>query len=133
MLTRGHAHMKVSRATWAAYDSVIFTLRSGPGGIARDQFGDGGTRIERSPRQLLRSHFIGLVRYRSAATSYRTEASWVHKSERALRSGPWRPSEPSSTLPVAVAWVRSRGPPNRRRSYAVPASATSGRPTGHSL
>src|SRR6516164_135497 len=52
MLTRGHAHMKVSRATWAAYDSVIFTLRSGPGGIARDQFGDGGTRIERSPRQL---------------------------------------------------------------------------------
>jgi hypothetical protein len=42
----GQAQKYTSRATSLAYASVIFTRASGPGGIARDQLGDGATWVE---------------------------------------------------------------------------------------
>ncbi|MDF0681559.1 MAG: hypothetical protein P0116_11410 [Candidatus Nitrosocosmicus sp.] len=41
MLIIGQAQKKASRATCLAYSFVIFTCPSGPGDIARDQFGVG--------------------------------------------------------------------------------------------
>ena len=43
MFTIGHAQKYASRPTCLAYSSVILTRVSGPGGIARLQFGDSVT------------------------------------------------------------------------------------------